>query len=58
MERWYDVQIDIQDPSLEDERLSGIFTSETVTEALDALKESMSTPFRFNQADRKIMIYR
>jgi ferric-dicitrate binding protein FerR (iron transport regulator) len=58
MERWYDVQIDIQDPSLEDERLSGIFTSETVTEALDALKESMSTPFRFNQADRKIKIYR
>ena len=58
MERWYDVQIEIQDELLADERLSGIFTSETVTEALDALKESMSVPFRFKLSDRKINIYR
>jgi ferric-dicitrate binding protein FerR (iron transport regulator) len=58
MERWYDVKIDIQDESLGEERLTGIFKSETVLQALDALKESISQPFKFRQTADKIIIYR
>jgi transmembrane sensor len=56
MERWYDVTIVISDPSLSQARLNGIFHTETISQALDALKESI--PFRYEQTGNKIFIHR
>lgn len=56
MERWYNINIDISDESLKTRRLSGTFESETVTQALDALKFSL--PFKYDQEGNKIFIHR
>lgn len=56
MERWYDVSIDISDPALKQARLNGIFHTETILQALEALKESI--PFRYEQTGNKIIIHR
>ncbi|MBI3138401.1 MAG: FecR family protein [Sphingobacteriales bacterium] len=56
MERWYDVQIDITDPLIAEERLNGIFDSETISQALDALKEFI--PFKYEKDGNKIIIHR
>ncbi len=56
MGRWYDVSIEINDPVLKQTRLNGTFQSETVFQALDALKESI--PFRYQQTGNKIIIHR
>lgn len=56
MERWYDVQIDITDPAIADERLNGIFESETIVQALEALKEFI--PFQYEKTGSKIIIHR
>lgn len=56
MERWYDVVIEIKTPELANERLNGIFETETIIQALDALKESI--PFKYEKTGNKIIIYR
>ncbi len=56
MERWYDVQIDITDMQIGEERLNGIFESETIFQALEALKESI--PFQYEKNGSKIIIHR
>ncbi len=56
MERWYDVQIDITDPRIAEERLNGIFDSETIIQALDALKEFI--PFKYEKDGNNIIIHR
>ncbi len=56
MERWYDVQIDITDPRISEERLNGIFESETIIQALEALKEFI--PFQYEKNGNKIIIHR
>lgn len=56
MERWYDVQIDITDPRIAEERLNGIFESETIVQALEALKEFI--PFQYERTGNKIIIHR
>ncbi len=56
MERWYDVDIEITDPVLQEKRLSGIFEKETIDQALEALK--ISLPFRYEQQENKIIIHR
>lgn len=56
MERWYDVDIEINDRSLNDLRLNGIFEKETINEALEALK--ISIPFKHQQTGNKIIIHR
>lgn len=55
MQRWFDVEIEIRDPELEQKRLSGIFQNETIGQAIEALK--ISTPFRYSQTGNKIIIY-
>lgn len=55
MERWYDVSIDIDDPVLKQARLNGIFYQETISQALEALKESI--PFTYEQTGNKIFIH-
>lgn len=56
MERWYDVQIDITDLRIGEERLNGIFESETIVQALEALKEFI--PFQYEKNGSKIIIHR
>ncbi len=56
LERWYDVTIEINDAALEEARLNGIFQSETIVQALEALK--ISVPFSYDQKGNKITIYR
>ncbi|MFZ1311892.1 MAG: FecR domain-containing protein [Chitinophagaceae bacterium] len=56
MERWYDVAIDITDESIAEERLNGIFETETISQALDALKETI--PFQYEKTGNKIIIHR
>jgi ferric-dicitrate binding protein FerR (iron transport regulator) len=58
MERWYNVKIEIKDESLGEERLTGIFKTESVYQALEALKESIVKPFQFRQTQDRIIIYR
>ncbi|WP_089894944.1 FecR family protein [Chitinophaga arvensicola] len=54
MERWYNVNIHIQDASLENELFNGVFQKENVTEALKALQ--IATPFTFYQSGSEIYI--
>ncbi len=56
MERWFDVSIEINDLSLKQARLNGIFQSETIIQALEALK--ISIPFQYEQNGNKIIIHR
>ncbi len=56
MERWYNVEIDITDPRISEERLNGIFDSETIIQALDALKEFIA--FQYEKNGNKIIIHR
>lgn len=56
MERWYDVSIDIEDTALGEARLNGTFQSESVTQALEALKEMI--PFKYDKNENKIIIHR
>ena len=56
MERWYAVSIEIKDKELEQKRLTGIFDSETIDEALEALK--ISVPFRYEHNGNSIIIHR
>ncbi|MGZ5190133.1 MAG: FecR family protein [Flavisolibacter sp.] len=56
MERWYGVNIDIQNEKLKAERFTGTFTTETIQEALEGLQ--MSTPFRFTIKLNSIVITR
>lgn len=56
MQRWYNINIEIRDESLKNKRLSGTFESETVTQALDALKFSL--PFKYDQEGNNIFIHR
>ncbi len=56
MERWYNVEIEIQDERLKEKRFSGIFENETIEQALEALR--ISLPFKKEQTGNKIIIHR
>lgn len=56
MERWYDVEIELNDPQLLQKRLTGNFEKETIEQALEALK--ISIPFKHEQTGSKIIIHR
>lgn len=56
MERWYDVNIEINDVQLLQKRMTGNFEKETIEQALDALK--LIIPFRYEQTGNKIIIHR
>lgn len=56
LERWYDVSITIDDQLIKQARLNGTFQSESVTQALDALKETIT--FRYEKSGNKIIIHR
>jgi transmembrane sensor len=55
MQRWYNTEIEITDQKIARQRITVTFTTETVTQALDALK--ISFPFKYRQEGTKIIIY-
>ncbi len=56
MERWYDVEIVLQDSSLKQTRMNGSFDKETIDQALEALK--LMIPFKIEQKGNIIIIHR
>ena len=54
MERWYDVKITINNERLKRYRLKGSFETETLREALEALR--IITPFEYTMEGREIVI--
>ncbi|MBN1791990.1 MAG: FecR family protein [Bacteroidales bacterium] len=56
MERWYNVEIEIQNDDLSKALFSGIFEKETVEQALNAL--TIATPFDYKMNKNKIIIYK
>jgi ferric-dicitrate binding protein FerR (iron transport regulator) len=56
MERWFDVRIAIQDPTVKNYRFTGTFENETVEETLEALK--FTSMFHYNMDKKKIIIKR
>lgn len=56
MERWYDVQINIEDSSLNNEIISGSLSAENIDKALEALQ--FTTHFRYEKTPECILIRR
>jgi transmembrane sensor len=56
MERWYNVKITFADEALKEERLTGNFEKETVTDALNALR--LTTKFSYSIKNNIIIIYK
>ena len=54
MERWYNVNIEIKNEKVAQQRLNGTLETETITQALDALQET--TPFRYEKTGNKVVI--
>lgn len=55
LERWYDVKIEINHNTLPEERFTGQFDTETIEQALEALR--LTTPFRYTISKNEIVIY-
>lgn len=55
MERWYDCEFEFSNKKLEDIHMNGSFISETLEQAMDALK--YTNRFRYEIKDRKVIIY-
>lgn len=56
LKRWYNVDIEIDDPKLQATAFSGVFVKETVEQSLNALK--LASPFRYKMDKNKIIIFR
>lgn len=54
LQEWYGIKINFADDSVKDYRYSGIFESETVVQALQALQ--LSYPFKFTSTPNQILI--
>ncbi|MGH2645354.1 MAG: FecR family protein, partial [Chitinophagaceae bacterium] len=57
MDRWYNVDIHFSDSSVENYRFTGIFSTETIDQALQALKmTSPSDPFQYKIENQEVLI--
>jgi transmembrane sensor len=56
MERWFNVNIQIQDRSLADKKFTGTFSNESITEALDALSLTFSFHYQFDKSTNTVII--
>lgn len=54
LERWYNVDINIQDEKLRSMTFSGVFVKETIEQSLNALK--LAAPFRYKMEKNKVVI--
>jgi ferric-dicitrate binding protein FerR (iron transport regulator) len=55
LERWYNVNIEIQGEKISNYRFTGIFTTETIDQALTAMK--LIKPFNYKINNHEIIIY-
>ncbi|OQP38871.1 hypothetical protein A4H97_19375 [Niastella yeongjuensis] len=55
MERWYDVTITFQNESIKQHKFTGIFSNETIEQALNELKQIYS--FKYKDSNNTIVIY-
>lgn len=55
LERAYQIQIEFKDEQLKDYHLTGVFKGENLNEVLQALQ--VTTPFRYDISDKKVIIY-
>jgi transmembrane sensor len=58
MERWYNVSIRFKDSRLLTRHLTGTFYNESISEALDLLKQSSPFQYKFNKDSNTITLYR
>lgn len=56
MERWFGVEISFNDAGLQKERLTGIFETETLQQALHALQ--ITSPFRYRIEGNKVYLFK
>ena len=56
LERWYNVDIQINDQKLQNTPFSGVFVKETVEQSLNALR--LATPFKYKMDKNKIIVLR
>lgn len=56
MERWFNVNIQIQDSSLLDKQFTGTFSNESITEALNFLSLTFSFQYQFNKSTNTVII--
>ncbi len=56
LERWFNIKIENNFPELNDSRLTGKFDTETIEQALEALR--IITPFHYSIEKNKIIIYK
>lgn len=56
LERWYNVDIQIDDQKLQSTPFSGVFVKETVEQSLNALR--LAAPFKYRMEKNKIIILR
>lgn len=57
MERWFNVNIQIQDKAVLDKKFTGTFSNESITEALDALSLTFSFQYIFDKSNNTVVIY-
>lgn len=58
MERWFNVEIEIDDSRLAAKRLTGKFDGESIEQALESLAYTSTTSFVFERKGNKIFIHR
>lgn len=58
MERWFDVDIAINDAALRQKRLTGKFENESIEQALEALAYTSTDMFTFKKNGKQIIIYK
>ena len=56
LERWYNVDIQINDQKLQNTPFSGVFVKETVEQSLNALR--LATPFKYKMDKNKNIVLR
>ncbi len=56
LQRWYAVNITIENENLKEKKFTGIFKNENVFEALDALKLTYPFSYRYNKTTNSILI--
>lgn len=58
IERWFNVSIQVKDTAILDEKFTGTFSNENITEALDALSMTVAFQYRFDKENNTVVIYK
>lgn len=58
IERWFNVSIQVKDTAILDEKFTGTFSNESITEALAALSMTVPFQYRVNKENNTVVIYK